>query len=111
MFTGGRDAVMTRAAGAQDLRVIDANRRCPGGFAVAILADISRLNMRWRLACRGRAVMAADTVVEDIAVIEYCRKPRDRIVAVIALVGGRHVSWCLAGGLDTVVTAYAIAGE
>jgi hypothetical protein len=55
--------------------------------------------------------MAADTVVEDIAVIEYCRKPRDRIVAVIALVGRRHVSWRLPGGLDTVVTAYAITGK
>ena len=78
---------------------------------MAILADIGRLNMGWRLACRGRAVMAADAIVEDIGVIEYCRKPRDRIVAVIALVGGRHMSCRLPVGLDTVVTAYAIAGE
>jgi hypothetical protein len=44
-FADGCDAIMTRAASAQHLGVINSESRCPDIRVVAVLADVGRLDM------------------------------------------------------------------
>ena len=73
MLPGCGDAVMTGAAGAQYLGVIDSDHGCPEIRGVAVLADIGRLNMCRTLTRRVCAVVTACTVASDVRVIEVCR--------------------------------------
>ncbi len=66
-------AIMTRAATAQDLCVVDTNRRYPHGDAVAILTDIGSQHMGWILTRRGDAIVAVTAVPDDIGVIKIGR--------------------------------------
>jgi len=70
VFAGRRDAVMTGTASANDLRVVNRNRRHKQRCAVAVFADVARLNMCRTLARGGRAVMATDAVAGDAGVVE-----------------------------------------
>jgi len=54
--------------------------------AVTVFADVGRLNMQRALTRRRHAIVAADAVVDDPAVIEYGRYPGRGIVAVVALI-------------------------
>lgn len=73
VFTGSRDAIMTRPAGAEDLRVVNACDRSECDGAVAVLADIRRLHMDRALTDSRYAVMAGNAVTDDSRVIEYRR--------------------------------------
>lgn len=53
--------------------MIDVDHRRPDRGAMAVFADIRRLNMRRALTDRRRAVMAIYAVGRDIRVIENCR--------------------------------------
>jgi len=77
-LASGNNAVMTVAADAVYLGVINGKhgRKYVGG--VAVLADIARRYVLRILAGSLRAVMAAYTVTGDIQVIEVCRQPASR---------------------------------
>jgi len=66
-------AVMTGAAGAQHLRVVNQVRRYPQIAIVAVLANVGRLNVSLALASGLNAVVAADAVAENIGMIEIGR--------------------------------------
>ena len=74
VLPGGDGPVVTGAADADDLRVVDRIRRRPGDVVVAVLADVRRVQVGQRVfARRADAVVAAGTVVENIVVIEVGR--------------------------------------
>lgn len=78
---------------------------------MAILADVACLDVSGAPTGGSSAVVAADAVTDDAGVIEQCRQPRRRIVAVVALVTGRDMSRRLAGRLSAIVAADAVAGQ
>ena len=51
--------------------------------------------------------MAADTVVNDVRVVEICRQPGDGSVAVIAVIAAGDMRWVFADGYHTVMTRAA----
>ena len=64
------DTIVTRAAGPDNLGVIDSHHGHKNIRAVAIFANICCLNMRWVLADRVRAVMTTGTIAGDIHMIK-----------------------------------------
>ena len=70
MLAGGNHTIVTGAAGSDYLGVIDGGRRYPDRRAMAILADIGRLNVRQVFTSRLGAVMTADAVAKNIYVIK-----------------------------------------
>lgn len=72
--------------------MIDNDGRRPGGRAVAILADVGRQNMVRILAGRISAIVATRAVTHDVYMVEVGRRPRDRRVAVIAIVTTRNMA-------------------
>jgi len=70
MFAGCRDTVMTRAAAAEYLRMVDGDRRYPDCRIVTILADVGRKNVRRVLAGRRYTVVAVAAVTRNAGVIE-----------------------------------------
>ena len=96
-------AVVARAAGADDLRVIDNVGRRPDHIVMAVLAEIARIDVSGALARRLYTVMAARAVVDDIGMIEVGRYPCVGCVAVVAIIAAADVRWVLAGSNSTVV--------
>ena len=70
VLAGGRDAIVTGAAGAQDLRVVNGQCRRKDIGVVTVLADVRGLQVRRTLAGRFDTVMAADAVTSNTDVIE-----------------------------------------
>ena len=103
VFANGRYAIVARATGTDDLRMIDADYRLPQIGAVTILTDGCRLNVRRALAGRSGAVVTVNTVAADVDVIEVCRQPGDRAVAVITGIASGDMSCVLANGRYAIV--------
>jgi len=97
------DAVMTRAASAKYLRVIDSNYRRPYVRVVAIFTNIAAQDMCGALAGCFRAVVAADAIAGDIHVIEVGRQPANGRMAVVAIVAASDVGRVLASRRGTVM--------
>ena len=76
----------------------------PDDRAVAVLADVGGLHMRRAFAGGLRAVMTAETVVDDVGMVERRRRPRDRRMAVVAIVAAADMCRVFAGRKQTVVT-------
>jgi len=70
VFAGRGDAVMTRAAGANDLQMVDRRRRRKHIRAVAVFADVAGLNVHRILAQGIRTVVATKTIINDVYVVE-----------------------------------------
>ena len=104
VFAGCGDAVVAAAARADDLRVIDGERRQPPGRGVAVFAEVRRLNVFRVLARCVETVVAARTATVDPSVVEHDGDPRRAGMAVIALFTRLRMAGRLAGGDDTVVT-------
>jgi len=107
VFSGRSNAIMTSAAVAQYLSMVDSGHRPPDRCAVAVLADVRRLNVRRVFAGCVRAVMAGHTVAGDICVIEIGRHPGHGRVAVIAVIACRDMGRALARGGHAIVTGSA----
>lgn len=73
VFTDSRDAIMTGSTGAQYLRVVDGESRCPHIRIVAVLTNIACEYMCCVFADCFNAVVAADTIARDVYVIEIGR--------------------------------------
>jgi len=63
------------------------------------------------LAGRGDAVVATNAIAKNSGVIEDSGCPRDRVVAIVALIAGGDMSGRLSGRLDAVVTGGTTAGQ
>jgi len=104
VHASGRSAIVTGCAGAQDLGVINGSYRCPDICVVTIFADVGRLRVQWTLASCVGSVMTADTVIDNVCVIEIGRQPRDSRVAVITIIAAGDMRWVFANGYHTVMT-------
>ena len=104
---GGRSAIVAGRAGTQDLGVIDGSNGRPDICAVAIFADVGCLRVQWTLADRVCSIMTADTVVNNVHVVEICRQPGDGSVAVIAIVAAVDMRRVFANSYHTVMTRTA----
>ena len=107
----GRVAIMAGEAGANDLRVIDHVGRRKRYDVVAILTSIGGIDMRWILARRIGAVMAADAVVSDIGVIKVGRDPPAGCMAVVAVIATGNVGRVLAFGNIAIMAGEAGAND
>ncbi len=99
-----RRAVVTGRTGAENLIVIDRRDRFPYIGIVTILANVGRQHVQWTLAGGVGTVVTANTIVDDIHVIEIRRHPGDARVAVVAVVAARNMGRVLAGGDCAVMT-------
>ena len=109
VLTDGGHPVMTRAASAQHLSVINRESGCPDIRVMAVLADVGRLYVRRRLACRLNAVVAAHAVTRDIHVVKVCWQPTDSGVTVVAIGATGNVCRVLADGSGAIMTRTASA--
>jgi len=73
VLAGRRDAVMTSATSANNLRMVDGKHGRPHITGVAVFADVARLHMRRVLTGGLRTVVAAETVAGNVHVIEVRR--------------------------------------
>jgi len=104
-------AVMAGATGAQNLRVVNRVGGDEGAGVVAVLAHICRTDVVAALANGIDTVVAADAIIDYAHMIEVCRTPRDRRMAVIAGVATGHMCRVLAGRDRAVVAAVACADD
>ena len=111
MLAGRRYPVVTGSTGAQDLRVVDNDRGFKDARAVTVFAHVGRLDVRQAFSGGGRTVVAADTIADDAGVIEQCREPGARVVAVVTLIIGGDMVRRLTGCLDAVVAGVTAAGN
>ncbi len=73
VFADGDDAVMTAAAGPDNLRVINTHYGRKYIGRVAVLAHIGRLDVCCILACGINAVVTAHAIARDVYVIKIRR--------------------------------------
>lgn len=95
-FSDCRNTVVTGAARAQYLAVIDRKDRCEYIGVMAVLADVGRLNMGRALADSFRTVVAIEAATRDVDVVKIRGQPTDSRVTVVAVNATRYVSWMLA---------------
>ena len=73
VFATGRHPIMTGTATADDIAVIDGEYWRETIRCMTVLASVGGCNMRRVFAGRVCAVVARDTVADDIGVIEHSR--------------------------------------
>ena len=73
ILAGRLNTIVAGRAGSQHLGMVDGDNRREDVGRVTVFAHIRRLYMRWILAGRIRAVMAARTVAGDVDVVEIRR--------------------------------------
>lgn len=100
-------AIVTIPAEAENLEVINGIGRRPGVRAVAVLADLRRLQVIEWLAFGFGAVVARHAVVDDVRVIEIGGQPARRCMAVVAAVAAVNMVGIFAHCCQAVVTGAA----
>ena len=110
VLAAGDDTVVTTETGADDRAVIDPRHRLPAEGSVAILAAGCREYVPCMLAAGGKAVVAGNAVAVYADMVEYCGRPGECHVAIVADVTGLDVAGILAAGGKAVVTVYAGTG-
>lgn len=109
VFASGRDTIMTGAAAAQHLRVVDGHHRVEHVRRVTVLANVSGLHVRWILADSIGAVMTANATTHNIHVVEVGGQPGDGAVAVVAGVAAIYVICIFSRRGDAVMTGTAVS--
>ena len=107
VFARCRDAIMTRAAGAHHLRMVDRIGGGPHSAVVAILANICCLYVCQVLARRLDAIVTTGAISANAHVIKIGRSPGITRMAIVASVAACNVGRMLAGGYDAIVTGVA----
>ena len=103
VFSGCSKTVMTGAAAAQDLRVIDHVHGCPHVTVVAVLADICRLHVG-QIFTRGiHTVVAVHATARNIQVVECRGSPGNCRVTIVAGLASREMRRMLAGCNNSIV--------
>ena len=103
VFARRNDPIMTTAASADDLGVIDGHHRGKDIGGMAVFTDIRRSNMPAILANRFRTVVTTNAVAGNIQVIEIRRQPTHGAMTVIAGIAARDMCQVFAEGNDAVV--------
>ena len=76
--------------------MVDNVGRRPDVRIVAVLADVAGFNMRWSFAGGVCSIVAIDTAVRNIRVIEIRREPAHGRVTVIAILTTGNMRWMFA---------------
>jgi len=103
MFAGRRRTVMAGRADADDLRMVNSVKRCEEHTVMAILADVSCLNVPGILANGFDAVMTADAIARDIEMVEVRREPAIACMTVITSITTGDVCWMFSRGDGAIV--------
>jgi len=111
MLAGRSDAVMTRAAAAENLCMVDGDGWYPGGRAVTVFAHVRCKNVRRILARRSHAVVTVVAATRNAGVIEVGGQPACRRVAVFADVAATDVRRCFASSSNAIVAATTVADD
>lgn len=104
VFAGRNEAVMTGAADAHHLGVVNGKHRGEHVSVVTVFADIACLYMCKVFACGVGAIVAVDAAARDIDVIEIRGQPASCRMAVIAGVAAGDVVECFPGRREAVMT-------
>ena len=107
ILAGRNRSIVAGATRAENAVVIDRERRRKTTGCMAILTDVGRQDVRGVFASRIAAVVTRNAVSSDIRMIKNGGRPRQRIVAVVALLTGCDMCWCFTGRLHAVVTGVA----
>ncbi len=107
IFSRGDHTVVTGRTGSQHLCVVDGIDGRPQISAMTILAHVGRLHVRRSLSSSIGAVVAAETIVNNIDVIEKCRQPGHGGVAVIAIIAAGNVRRIFPGSDRAVMAGTA----
>ena len=111
MLPGRSSSVMTGSAGSEDMRVVDRSCRIKSEGAVAVFANIARLNMCRALARGSVAIVARNAIAVNAGVIKSCRQPARRAVAVVALIVARNMADSLSRRLCAIVAIDTATNE
>ena len=111
VLPGGQRSIVAGRTGTKHLVVIDCRYRRPGRCAVAILANIGRLDVGRSLANGIRTVVATNAVVHDVDVVEVGGQPGNGGMAVIAIIAAGDVGRVFTGRYDAVMTRAACAND
>ena len=98
------DTIVTRAACANHLCMVDCENRRKYVARVTVFAQICGLNMGRVLACRIGAVVTTDAISCDVDVIEICRQPGHCRMAIITIDTARYMCRTLSGCGKAIVT-------
>ena len=102
---------MAADAISRDICVIEIRRR-PGDCRMAVIAVVATRNMSRVLARSRCAIVAGAAGTDNLRVVDSeCRQPGIRCMAIFADIRCLNVILVLAGRVDAVVTAYAVAGD
>lgn len=107
MLARGDRTVVTRHAGANNLRVINRIRRRPDHVVMAVFTDIGCIDVSLAFAGRSRAVVTTEAAVDDASMIEVRRNPCSRCMAIVAIVTARDMRRVLAYCYRVVMAGYA----
>ena len=110
MLASRCDPIVTGAAAAQHLRVIDRVGRQPGNGVMAVFANGCRLYVRRVLAGCVRTVVAIRAAARDIQVIEVGWNPTRCCVTVVAVVAALNMIGVFAGR-DISIVARATTSQ
>ena len=91
VLTGRGDAVMTRTAGAQDVRVIDCEHRRKDISVVAVFTAVTCLDVCRVLAGRIHTVVAVNAISSDVQMIEIGGQPPRRGMAIVTRIWARQM--------------------
>ena len=105
VFAGCRAAIVTGAASAYDLGMVDGVGGHPHIRRMTVFADVARLHMCCRILARGvGTVVAAEAVARDVDVIEVRGQPAGGRMTVVAVSAAGDVVQVFSGCRDTVMT-------
>jgi len=105
------NTVMTRAAGAKYLSVVNGEDWLKTDSAVAVFANVRCRDVDRASSSRRYAVVTGNAVADNANMVEQSRQPTGNGVAVVALVARRNVSQCLACRGDAIVTTVTTASQ
>lgn len=111
VFSGGYNAVVTRAASTNYLGVSNCNGRHPDTRSMAVFTDVTGVDMRKAFAGGARTIVATGAASHDICVIKICRDPGGRRMAVFAIVAAGDMARGFARRIQTVVAADTISRD
>jgi len=103
ILTGCLCAVVAGRAGSENLVVVHRGHRFPDVCAVAILADVCRLDMRWAFTGGIGTVVTTEAIVDDVGMVEVSRCPSDCCMTVVAIVATGYMRWVFAGCRNAVM--------
>jgi len=111
MLAGRCRTVMAGRADADDLRMVNSVKRCKEHTVMAVLADVSCLNVPGILANGFDAVMTADAIARDIEMVEVRREPAIACMTVITSITTGNVCWMFARCDGAIVAGRADADD